>query len=104
RRSPDEFFKLSRSGLIDEYGMKSSVADLLKHRSQVDQKEAEGGGRWLRKNDIALLTCNDATYPPRLLERIDDPPAVLFAYGNPTLLQSLLFAVANSNGAPEDSL
>lgn len=104
RRSPEEFLSLSSKDLIGEYELKSDVAESLRRRSHVDQKEAEAGARWLRRNEIALLTCNDATYPRRLFERMDDPPAVLFAYGNASLLQSPLFAVANSNGAPEDLL
>src|SRR5207245_2863113 len=52
----------------------------------------------------SLITLRDASYPRRLAERLDVPPPVLFLYGNAPLLDSPLFAVANSNGASEPAL
>lgn len=60
--------------------------------------------RGLNAAGVLVLTASDALFPRRLLERLADPPAVLYAYGTLDVLSKPTFAVANSNAASESAL
>ncbi len=56
----------------------------------------------LQRIQASVLTCHDAAYPASLLRWLRDPPSVLYAHGDVTLLEKPLIAVANSNGTPSE--
>ncbi len=103
-RSPNEFIALSASALQDEYGLREDVSEKLSKISSPELRRAETDFEWMSRRDVALITVLDASYPIRLTNRLDDPPAALFSYGSGHLLDGPLLAVANSNGANEHSL
>jgi DNA processing protein len=95
---------LNADALIEEYGFKREVAlGLVKSRSQALDKSASTA-REMRRAGIRMVTVQDATYPSRLLNAMENPPPVLYAYGRLELLNRPLFAVANSNDASEEFL
>ena len=104
RRTPDQFLGLSAESLAEEYGIRRAVAARLAVEIRRRREESELQARWLARNGISLVTLLDATYPVRLAERLEEPPPVLFLYGKSEMLRARLFAVANSNGAPEAAL
>jgi predicted Rossmann fold nucleotide-binding protein DprA/Smf involved in DNA uptake len=104
RRSPEQFLHLSPAQWVEEYGMRRGAAARLASAARARRVEAEETARKLRRTGVSVLTLLDATYPARLLNELDDPPPVLFVYGNRSLLAAPLFAVANSNGASESAL
>ncbi len=104
RRSSEEFLRCSVGELVQEYGMRREAANTLAALSAAQCEEGMAIARQLRRAGVSVLTLLDASYPTRLLDALDDPPPVLYAYGNPALFSSPLFAVANSNGASEEAL
>jgi predicted Rossmann fold nucleotide-binding protein DprA/Smf involved in DNA uptake len=104
RRSPEEFLCLSPEMLRDEYDLLKKPAACVAAITPALKEAASATARSLRRAGVTVVTLLDAVYPARLLERLDDPPSVLYAYGNLALLESRLFAVANSNGIPDQVL
>ena len=104
RRTPEEFLQLPPSALAEEYGIRRPAAGVLQGRIRAGAEPAMELTRWLSKNGVGVVTLLDATYPRELAERLDEPPPALFLYGSPSLLGVSRFAVANSNGAPEEAL
>jgi DNA processing protein len=96
--------RLSMETMVEEYGLKKSVAEnwvvgregrLEVAKRLAEQMEAQG---------VRLVTLADASYPS-LLESIDpDPPGVLYLYGQAWLLDGRTFAVLSSRKSSEDSL
>lgn len=104
RRSPVQFLSLDADRLVDEYGFRRDAA---KHVCAVGVAERERAGtaaREMRRSGVQLITAQDAAYPTRLQDSLDDPPPVLYTYGTLDLISARLFAVANSNGASEQAL
>jgi hypothetical protein len=104
RRSPEEFLGLSVAALTEEYGLRPEAAKQIGKITPALRDAAAATAKSVRRSGIQMLTLLDAVYPERLLQRLDDPPPVLYAYGYLSLLKSKTFAVANSNGASEEAL
>jgi len=104
RRTPDEFLRLTAAQLAADYGIRHEVGARLVESARTRREEVAATAKHLRRAGVHVLTLLDATYPPRLLQSLDNPPPVLYAYGNLDLLAKPLFAVANSNGAEEEAL
>jgi len=104
RRTPEQMLRLPPDELAAEYVMRREVADEVAALTPATRDAATALGRDLRRRRVAVLTLLDATYPARLLEQLDNPPPVLYAYGSMDLASKPLFAVANSNGAGEEAL
>ena len=104
RRAPDEFLRMPADAMAEEYGIRPSVAARLAVDFRCRREQAAEQARWLGRSGVSLVTIVDASYPARLAERLDEAPPALFLYGNHELLTQNLFAVANSNGAPEEAL
>lgn len=102
--TPREFLALSPETLVEEYGLKKSVAEnwcigregrLEVAKRLAGQMEAQG---------VRLVTLADASYPDSV-EAIDpDPPGALFMYGQHSLLEGRTFAVLSSRKSAEGSL
>ena len=104
RSTPDEFLHAPPSDLQAEFGLRADSARRIESLSQSDREAACELARYLRRAGIVFCTVLDASYPRSLVERLADPPPALYLYGAPGLLNRPLFAVANSNGAPESAL
>lgn len=104
RRAPDEFLRTAERDLLEAYGLKPEQAHRVASVTQADLEAAAVQARNLRRMGVHIVTLLDAAYPRALVERLEDPPAALYLYGAPGLLSRPLFAVANSNRAPEQAL
>lgn len=104
RRSPEAFLALPAAQIVEEYGLRAEAAALLIASAQKKIPEVAATARQLRRAGVQVLSLLDATYPSRLLEMMDVPPPILYAYGALDLLDEPLFVVANSNGASEEAL
>lgn len=91
---PQHIFSQSRSALAAQIG--ETLADLLLgHRAD---PEIETALRWLDSPAHRLLTLADPAYPAALLE-IPDPPILLYAQGDMSLLQRPALAIVGSRNA-----
>jgi len=104
RRTPREFLALNVDALVEEYGFRRDAAQQFVQRDSNIEDVAVSAAREMRRAGIRIITLQDATYPSQLLNAMDDPPPVLYAYGRLELLSRPLFAVANSNNASEEAL
>ena len=73
---------------------------LLRHECTV---EIEAALDWAAQPDNRLLTLADADYPQSLLTA-DDPPVLLYAKGNPGMLNRPMLAVVGSRNATAQGL
>jgi DNA processing protein len=93
-KSPENIFSASVSQLkqhVDE-----DVAASI-HKG-VDTQAIEPTLQWLSKDRAYLITLADANYPKPLLE-IDNPPPILYAYGNLEVLNQHGIAIVGSRHA-----
>ncbi len=104
RRSPEEFLTLSADEWRQEYHLVDRSVSCLQQEVSRRSRRALEHARRLQRAGVTLLTLQDATYPLPLLRCLDDPPPVLYVYGNLSLLQRRRFVVANSNDAPDETL
>jgi DNA processing protein len=68
-----------------------------------DETLLAGDLAWLAEPDHRLMRCTDADFPPQL-ENIPQPPAVLFAVGDPSLLLYPQVAIVGARGASASGL
>jgi DNA processing protein len=73
-----------------------SPADMLTMYGPVEER--------LRRLGVDWVTPQDATYPARLTERLEQPPTVLYAYGNRGLLERATFAAFSSRKTSQRGL
>jgi hypothetical protein len=104
RREPNEMVAFSEEDLVREYGIRPSAAKQFKLRAESESERLRDTARLLSRSGISLVTCLDAAYPAHLAQRMVDPPPIMFSYGNSSLFQKPLLAIANSNVAGEDAL
>ncbi len=104
RRTPREMLSLNVDRLVEEYRFRRRTAQYLAELSSKAISAAEGAEREMRRAGIEILTTLDASYPARLMDAMDDPPQALYAYGRLDMLNTPLFAVANSNDASNEAL
>ena len=83
--SPSEILSASRSSL-QSLGISKNVIDGL---HEPDMTAIQKDLQWLQHEDHHLITFQDPVYP-ELLRQITDPPYVLYALGNQSLLEGLL--------------
>lgn len=98
-RTPEEFLQLSPEAMVEEYKVNrvaatSITADPSRSLERARQAEAE-----LNRLGILLVTSSDVHYPSRIEELDSIPPALLFLYGNKSLLQKKTFTVLASRMA-----
>jgi len=91
-RTPQAIFRTSRSEL-ESAGLSASVAQSIS--SGCAFEEAVDQQSKVLKEGAAVISMNDARYPPRLRE-IYDPPPVLFARGRVELLATLMIGVVGT--------
>jgi hypothetical protein len=95
------FFRLPAAVLRESYDLHAAAIERL----TVEREEHETRCRWLADNlervgGEALLIENPA-YPPRVRQRVEPPPAVLFRIGEASVLTLPTLAVLNSRSIDE---
>ncbi|TAK75178.1 MAG: DNA-protecting protein DprA [Gammaproteobacteria bacterium] len=70
----------------------------IPHLQQPDWKAVEQALTWSQTDHHAIITLDDAAYPP-LLKEISDPPIVLYLRGNPQALSHVQLALVGSRHA-----
>jgi DNA processing protein len=91
-RTPQAVFRASRTEL-ESAGLSGAVAQSI--ASGCTFEDAAAQQEKMRQAGAALVTWNDARYPP-LLREIFDPPVLLFARGRLELLQSIMLGVVGT--------
>ncbi|MGC8667054.1 MAG: DNA-processing protein DprA [Chthonomonadales bacterium] len=104
RTCPEAVMRAPPTVLAEQYGLGRKQAERFAQLAREHRTVVWDMARWLSRNGVAVVTLSDASYPQRLLGHMADPPPVLFLYGEASLLDGTLFAVANSNKAPEPML
>ncbi|MCC6730087.1 MAG: hypothetical protein IT208_12185 [Chthonomonadales bacterium] len=104
RLAPDDVLRLPAGDLASALGIHRPAAEALASSGSRLAARAAQDARMLRRAGVRVVTLLDATYPRALLSRLDDPPPVVFASGDLSVLERPLFAVATSNDAPEAAL
>jgi DNA processing protein len=99
---PDRIFSASRAALCEVIPAQLANALLAAPTAQV-QEAIDRTLAWLDGPDCHLLTLADAAYPQALLT-IADPPLLLYALGQPALLQRPAVAVVGSRNASRQGL
>lgn len=98
-RPPEEFLRLSAAAFQEEYGLTAAAAANLKQRAQRGLAEIEALDARLAGLEVSWLTMADAGFPERLDAFDPEPPAILFFYGNLSLLKRKTFCVLASRAA-----
>ena len=98
-RSPEEFLRLSPESLREEYRLTEKVAKAVSQVGVSFPTEIREMERRLDGLGVILMTAADAQYPPGLEEMDEDPPGVLFLYGNQRILHGKTFCVLSSRNS-----
>lgn len=103
-RQPGDFMALSVESLREEYRLSVPVAKRW-HAERLARIEAAARDEeGLDRLGISMVTSVDAHYPEVVERMDDDPPGVLFLYGNHRLLEAPTFAVLSSRHSPSGAL
>jgi DNA processing protein len=89
--TPNNVFKADRTSL-EQFGLKRQSIDFI---CSPDWRQIDRDLAWLSEPGHYLVTFDDADYPT-LLKEIPDAPIVIYAHGQPELLNSVQFAVVGS--------
>ncbi len=103
-RSIDEFLRLGAEALREEYRFLAKPAQewATNHKKRIE--EADGLLKRLDGYDIEIVSAADAHYPRRIEAMDQDPPGVLFLYGNTRLLEGRTFCVMSSRKSSPECL
>jgi DNA processing protein len=89
--TPVDIFKAGRASL-EQFGLRRQSIDFI---CSPDWRLIDRDLAWLSETGHHLITLDDTDYPA-LLKEIPDAPIVLYAHGQPELLNSIQFAVVGS--------
>lgn len=103
RQTPEEILQQPVDTLRDDYGFSSKTLQAVKADLSHWRNETMRMDEHLSRCGVKWLTFQDAAYPP-VLEQLEEPPPVLFGYGNWQLLESQTFAVLASHDVSEAGL
>jgi len=112
RITPEEFLLLSPTEWQTRYEIDPRAADYLQRHQEKLLVLSADLARTVRAHDMQVLTSESMTYPQSIEQYDDSPPPILYAQGNPDLLDAdelhrhgkFTFTIAVSNGAPTESL
>jgi len=99
---PDDLLRLSYREIQERFGLSTHAAGGLAHALARKRHAARHLLERLAALDVTIITCLDAAYPQALIETMRDPPPVLYARGDVSLLRRRLICLANSHGCPAD--
>jgi predicted Rossmann fold nucleotide-binding protein DprA/Smf involved in DNA uptake len=94
--SAEEFLALSADRKKHEYGLLAAAANALTVGLKDLLDELTRFEARVRAAGVEILTLQDAAYPSRLVNCIEEPPALLFTYGNQQLLSQSTFCALTS--------
>lgn len=101
----DEFLRLPAEVLRQEWGISQQAAEALATSNAEWWKRFRQMDALVRRHGVEVLTAQHRLYPLALEAFCTQPPPVLFAYGQLSLLhEGWRFAVACSRGAPQLAL
>ena len=103
RLTPAEFLHLPVESLQHEFRLPPRALRALRENLPALLQEAEQLDAHLTRCSVRWLSFQDAAYP-RQLERMPDPPALLFLYGNHELLNQPNFALLASHTVSQQGL
>lgn len=105
RVSVDELLATPAEKLQQEWGLSPQAAEALTEPRRTWWSRFEQLDALVRRHGVQVLTAQHRLYPLALETFCDQPPPVLFALGQMSLLQNgWRFAVACSRGAPHVAL
>lgn len=105
RVTVDEFLNTPAERLREEWGLSAQAASALTGSDQSWRRQFERLEGLIRRHGIEVLTPQHRLYPLSLDSFCEQPPSVLYAYGQVRLLQEgWRFGVACSRGAPRMAL
>ncbi|MFW5697726.1 MAG: DNA-processing protein DprA [Fimbriimonadaceae bacterium] len=104
KRKPEEMLRLSAEALREEYGFSAKAADTWNAKRKSILKEAMELKDRLDALSVQVVSPADAHYPHHVEEFDDDPPGVLYLYGNAKVLERKTFCVMSSRGTPHEGL
>lgn len=102
--SPAEFAKLSPEALQEVYGLRPAAAAAWSSKRKASLNSATELEERMDALGVDLATIADARYPAMLEEVLQDPPGVVFMYGNARLLEARTFCVLSSRDSPAPAL
>lgn len=103
RQTPEEVLRQPVDALRDDYGFSPKTLQAVKADLSRWQEETMRLDEHLSRCGVKWLTFQDAAYPP-ILEQLEEPPPVLFGYGNWQLLDNQTFAVLASHDVSQSGL
>jgi DNA processing protein len=103
RQTPEEVLGQTVESLRDDYGFNPKTLQAMKANFQHWQNETMRLDEHLSRCGVKWLTFQDAAYPS-VLEQLEEPPPVLFGYGNWQLLEEQTFAVLASHDVSQAGL
>jgi len=103
-RSLERFFQLPAAIYREEYELAApAVEALTRHRDAYERHCDLLARRLLDHGGMALL-CGDQEYPRAWVEFLSQPPPIVFALGDTTLLQQPTAAVLNSRAPSAEAI
>ena len=90
-KTPEKIWGLGKTEL-EETITKEQIKIIL---NQEYRKNLEKYDKYMQKNNIKIITIQDANYPQKLL-KIFDPPIVIYAKGNIDILNNTSIAIIGS--------
>ena len=89
-KSPEEIWNLIKKGSISKNELKQNTIDELTNKKYMENLEEYS--KYMKKNNIKILTINDNKYPQKLKE-IYDPPVLLYYKGDITIINKPTIAI-----------
>ena len=96
--SAQDFFRLRREALVEEYGLSERSAEALAAGDVLREHIADLKRR-IGDKPVSIVTCGSPLYPRRVEEFGKNPPGFLVLYGNRRVLQARTFAAMASREA-----
>lgn len=98
----EEFWNLEESRMSEQYAIRKPVIEeIIKKREK--NADINALQQELNTKGVKVITLEDMTYPAQLKE-MDEPPFILYTYGNLNLLNENLVAVVGSRDISTEGL
>ena len=95
-RTPEEFLRLSPEAFVEEYRLSAKAAAHLALDTDKQIEDVKKTDQELTALSVTLISSADAHYPALVEEMDQDPPGILFLYGNQRLLEANTFCILSS--------
>ena len=98
----EEFWNLAESRVSEQYAIRKQVIEEI-IRKREDSSDVNALQDELNTKGVKIITIEDESYPAQLKE-MDEPPFILYAYGNLDLLNENLVAIVGSRDISNEGL